>query len=174
MEQLEKPVKQSAKRSSFPRDPRGSLEVFNPSSYSTDNPSDSPFQSQPKWKTWVEPPTTNKDEITSTSWMALKDSDSPPPPTLSAILNERPELTLKSPSAVNFAGDVGTAAQRVAEWGLVLKTDMETRKPKGVAIRNSGGEEPNAKITSTSRRNSNNSMRRTLVAVNDAVQIGYF
>ncbi|XP_028757026.1 phototropin-1 [Neltuma alba] len=161
MEQSEKPAKQSQKRSSFPRDPRGSLEVFNPSSYSTDSPSDSPFRSQPKWKTWTEQPTTatHKDEVTSTSWMALKDSSSPSQQTLSAILNERPEQTPKSPSSVNFAGEVGTAAQRAAEWGLVLKTDTETGKPQGVVVRNSGGEEPSAKISGTSRRNSNNSVR---------------
>lgn len=167
MEQSEKAGKQSSKRSSFPRDPRGSLEVFNPSSYSAENPSDSPLRSQqPKWKTWIESSpsptttTTTKDnEITSTSWMALKDSDTPSPAqTLSAILNETP----KSPSAASGAGEVGTAAQRAAEWGLVLKTDTETGKPQGVAVRNSGGEEPNAKVmvaTTTSRRNSNNSVR---------------
>nr|AML77291.1 putative LOV domain-containing protein [Astragalus membranaceus] len=67
-------------------------------------------------------------------------------------------------------GESGGAAERAAEWGLVLKTDAETGKPQGVAVRNSGGDEPNAKFTtgtantavgSSSRRNSNNSGRNS-------------
>nr|AML79272.1 putative LOV domain-containing protein [Maianthemum canadense] len=34
--------------------------------------------------------------------------------------------------------DSGAAAQRAAEWGLVLKTDEDTGKPQGVSVRNSG------------------------------------
>ncbi|XP_061352464.1 phototropin-1-like [Gastrolobium bilobum] len=136
MEQLEITPKKSSSsssvRSSFHRDPRGSLEVFNPTTNST-------VRSQLLRKTWTEPPQEPRnplpsDEIITTSWMA----NPPPPP----------------------AGECGEAAQRAAEWGLVLKTDTETGKPRGVAVRNSGGEEPNDKIVgSSSRKNSNNSDR---------------
>lgn len=50
------------------------------------------------------------------------------------------------------------AAQRAAEWGLVLKTDTETGKPQGVGVRTSGGDEANTK-QENSRRTSNNSVR---------------
>lgn len=56
------------------------------------------------------------------------------------------------------SGEVGAAAQRAAEWGLVLKTDTETGKPQGVVVRSSGGEEPNSRADA-SRRNSGNSVR---------------
>lgn len=36
--------------------------------------------------------------------------------------------------------DVDAAAQRAAEWGLVLKTDEETGRPQGVGVRRSGDE----------------------------------
>lgn len=155
MEQSDKSPKTSSQRSPFPRDPRGSLEVFNPSSYSTENPTDSPFRSQPKWKTWVEPPsgTAQKGDVTSTSWMALKDSSNPRTQTLAGILDD------PTPAAEIVTGDVGAAAQRAAEWGLVLKMDTETGRPQGVAVRNSGGEESSAKLAGASRRNSNNSVR---------------
>lgn len=130
--------KKSSLRSSFPRDPRGSLEVFNPTSNSN-----SPVRSPSIHKIWTETEEQHNDfsdEITNTSWMAIKD------------------------------GESGGAAERAAEWGLVLKTDAETGKPQGVAVRNSGGDEPNAKFTtgtantavgSSSRRNSNNSGRNS-------------
>nr|AML76466.1 putative LOV domain-containing protein [Cissus quadrangularis] len=67
--------------------------------------------------------------------------------------------TLQNPTRRSqLSGEVDTAAQRAAEWGLMLKTDTETGKPQGVGVRNSGGEEPNYK-TGTSRRESGNSMR---------------
>jgi non-specific serine/threonine protein kinase len=64
------------------------------------------------------------DEVTTTntSWMAIKEEET------------------------------GTAAQRAAEWGLVLTTDAETGKPQGVAVRNSGDDEPGGKFAS--KRNS--------------------
>ncbi|TKY48476.1 Phototropin-1 protein [Spatholobus suberectus] len=137
MEQSEKsPKKISSLRSSFPRDPRGSLEVFNPTTTSTN----SHVRSQPLWKSWAESEEARNrfsDEITATSWMAINPS---------------------SPAA----GECGAAAQRAAEWGLVLRTDTETGKPQGVAVRNSGGEEPNVKLaaaSSSSRKNSQNSAR---------------
>lgn len=141
----------------FPRDQRGSLEVFNPSSsYSNEKPVNSPLRTQSTWKTWMEsraeePPEEQQrggsDEVTATSWMALKDSTPPlPAQTLAAVLGEPP-------------AEVGNAAKRAAEWGLVLKTDTETGKPQGVAVRTSGGEEPSAKVTGGSRRDSGNSVR---------------
>ncbi|RDX60165.1 Phototropin-1, partial [Mucuna pruriens] len=133
MEQSEKTSKKvSSHRSSFPRDPRGSLEVFNPTTSTN-----SRVRSQPLWKSWTESEEP-RNEIAATSWLAI--NPAPPP-----------------------AGECGTAAKRAAEWGLVLRTDTETGKPQGVAVRNSGGEEPNAKLTaataSSSRRNSQNSAR---------------
>ncbi|KAK7261417.1 hypothetical protein RIF29_27727 [Crotalaria pallida] len=144
MEQREKSPKKSSSsmKSSFPRDPRGSLEVFNPtSSFSSHSEIASPARPKPLWKTWSDHEshhTLSSDEITitttatttatTTSWMALKESHVPE--------GEGP----------------GSAAQRAAEWGLVLKTDNETGKPRGVAVRNSGGD---------SRRDSNNSGRNS-------------
>nr|KYP58604.1 Phototropin-1 [Cajanus cajan] len=112
MEQSEKIAKKvSSARTSFPRDPRGSLEVFNPTATSTN----ARVRSPPLWKSWTD--------------------------------SEEPRIHYAWPS------------QRAAEWGLVLRTDTETGKPQGVAARNSGGEEPNAKLAASSRRNSQNSSR---------------
>ncbi|CAH9108861.1 unnamed protein product [Cuscuta epithymum] len=150
----------------FPRDSRGSLEVFNPSTYSsrTTNPV---FQSS--WNTWDEPPpatvastiappplpnpplgelfarssdsrANNAEEIVP--WMAIKE---PAPPLAAAI---------KSP--VKKANEVGAAAERAAEWGLVLKTDDETGKPQGVKVRTSG-EEANKRVSGNSVRSSGDS-----------------
>ncbi|XP_027929516.1 phototropin-1 [Vigna unguiculata] len=136
MEQSEKsPKKISSVRSSFPRDPRGSLEVFNPNTSIATN---SRVRSQPLWKPWTESEEP-RNEITATSWMAI---------------NPAPQAD----------SECGAAAQRAAEWGLVLRTDTETGKPQGVAVRNSGGEEPNvaklaAAAASSSRKNSQNSAR---------------
>nr|AML78940.1 putative LOV domain-containing protein [Itea virginica] len=166
----------------FPRDSRGSLEVFNPSTYSpstrptNNNPTN--FRPQNTWQSWIDPrgsPETDKQKLTSksgradeisTSWMALKETPAAaaPPPvagqkTLAAIIHNEdkqqppPAVTTQPPS-----GEVGAAAQRAAEWGLVLKTDTETGKPQGVQVRTSGGDEANNK-PGTSRRNSGNSVR---------------
>ncbi|KAL6011146.1 Phototropin-1 [Asimina triloba] len=124
----------------LPRDPRGSLEVFNPSSCSpklTSAPSSATaatttFASYPTWQSQADPkPASN--EITS--WMALKDAA----------------------PAGQMAGELGAAAQRAAEWGLVLKTDVQTGKPQGVGVRKSG-EEGN-RAAGTSRRDSGNSVK---------------
>ncbi|KOM44241.1 hypothetical protein LR48_Vigan05g184600 [Vigna angularis] len=135
MEQSEKsPKKISSVRSSFPRDPRGSLEVFNPNTSTATN---SRVRSQPLWKPWTESEEP-RNEITATSWMAIN-------------------------PAAQADAECDTAAQRAAEWGLMLRTDTETGKPQGVAVRNSGGEEPNvaklAATASSSRKNSQNSAR---------------
>nr|AML78829.1 putative LOV domain-containing protein [Ajuga reptans] len=156
----------------LPRDPRGSLEVFNPSSAAASRPPNPVFRSaQPQsWQSWSSNPEpepekklssksgrTNAEGIT-TSWMALKEpappTASPPPVLLSSktvaeIFND-PE----SHKTAVAEGEVGAAAQRAAEWGLVLKTDEETGKPQGVKVRTSGEDK-----TGNTRRDSGNSVR---------------
>ncbi|KAJ0021718.1 hypothetical protein Pint_32267 [Pistacia integerrima] len=171
MDPSEKSSKQSPKG---PRDSRGSLEVFNPSTYSTrpTNAAVRPNQNPSTWQSWIEQRSSTEpdpsmlnsksgrtEEIT-TSWMALKDPAPPQSSPLSSPLAP-PKITKdheKSTVTKQLSGEVGVAAQRAAEWGLVLKTDNETGKPQGVGVRTSGGEEPNNK-PGTSRRNSNNSVR---------------
>ncbi|XP_068337356.1 phototropin-1 [Pyrus communis] len=166
----------------FPRDSRGSLEVFNPSTFSsaakpTKTTTGSPaFRSEQTWQSWIDPlvtipepdplpnlasKSTRAADIT-TSWMALKDvaHHSPTPSPLSNI-----QQTISSSSVDANDKPSDDAAQRAAEWGLVLKTDEETGKPQGVGVRTSGGpENSTSKLslgggTETSRRNSNNSAR---------------
>ncbi|CAI9105241.1 OLC1v1004124C1 [Oldenlandia corymbosa var. corymbosa] len=162
----------------LPRDSRGSLEVFNPTSYSSSSlKTNSPvFRSPVSWKSWVveSPPTTNDppppaepedsnswlasksgrtnaDQITS--WMAFKD---PSPPSSTSQSSKPVQEVVKSPEKAKspIPGEVGNAAQRAAEWGLVLKTDSETGKPQGVKARTSGEEQ-----NKSSRRDSGNSVR---------------
>nr|AML77903.1 putative LOV domain-containing protein [Platanthera clavellata] len=106
---------------SHPYDSRGSLEVFNPSSFSTAAtgatassaatphfiPSQQPHRSSPF-----------QEEI-SRPWMAIPSPSSAPPP---------------QPGNLS---DVGVAEKRAAEWGLVLKTDGQTGKPQGIGVRRS-------------------------------------
>nr|AML78816.1 putative LOV domain-containing protein [Gyrostemon ramulosus] len=170
MDPLEKPSsKQSSLIPPLPRDSRGSLEIFNPIAYST-RPDNPVFCPQPTWQTRKEPhgipqpdparprPVISKEpdpaeDITTASWMALKEEPTPPLPSL---------VHKKSPASfqpTSPATEIGKAEQRAAEWGLVLKTDTKTGKPQGVSVRTSGGEnDPNEK-TEPSRRNSNNSVR---------------
>lgn len=172
-DKLSSPVFQPAQR-----DVRGSLEVFNPSTYDTTPP----FRSQPSWRSWAEPPE-NKPETQSSadtnvnislstsqsgrmpadeikSWMALKDPNpyEVPPVTLAP---QSPAFAQSIKAAVvapqSPGGIVGAAEQRAAEWGLVLQTDTETGKPQGVKVRTSG-EDPNAKPGSN-RRDSGNSVQ---------------
>uniref|UniRef100_A0A2P2M8D8 Putative LOV domain-containing protein n=1 Tax=Rhizophora mucronata TaxID=61149 RepID=A0A2P2M8D8_RHIMU len=166
MEPTDKSSKQSFVVSPMPRDSRGSLEVFNPSTYST-RPTNPAFRSSPAWPSWVdqradpesEPPEVpsqsgRSDEITS--WMAFNDTTpSTQPPPQSQNVNKTSTATARSQSS----GDSGVAAKRAAEWGLVLKTDTETGKPRGVTVRNSGGDDPNDTKAGSSRRDSNNSLR---------------
>lgn len=168
MEPLDKPAPKSSPLAPFPRDSRGSLEVFNPSATYTSRP-----RANPTWPNWVEPRSSAESDSAKlvakpasktgeeiTSWMAFKDSNPSPQPssplaqkTISAILSD------KSPTGkAKSADEVGSAALRAAEWGLVLKTDTETGKPQGVGVRTSGGDEPNTK-QENSRRTSNNSVR---------------
>nr|AML79014.1 putative LOV domain-containing protein [Maesa lanceolata] len=166
MEPTDQSNKQSPLIPPFPRDSRGSLEVFNPSSSGFKSKPNyptfgSPTQ-QPTWKSWIEPPApplpppplpeepnlssksgrvNQPDEITS--WMAFKDAIPPPPPQTAAAGKTAPAS--------------GEAAKRAAEWGLVLETDDETGKPQGVKVRTSG-DEPVSK-TGNYRRDSGNSVR---------------
>lgn len=126
----------------LPRDARGSLEVFNPSTFSsrpTTYPTTWPDPQPDEFKL---PKSTTRplaDEVTS--WMALKETTPPAD---------------KQSTGTTTLGEVGAAAQRAAEWGLVLKTDVETGKPQGVVVRKSGDE---ANKAGTSRRDSGNSVR---------------
>ncbi|KAL5716864.1 non-specific serine/threonine protein kinase [Ranunculus cassubicifolius] len=139
----------------FPRDSRGSLEIFNPSSSgSTSPPTHRPI---PTWQSqsWREAPASQEPSSNletepivpkpradiATSWMALKDPTPKPP-----------DAEIQIPLT-----QVGAAEQRAAEWGLVLKKNEETGKPQGVGVRTSGGGDDNK--PESSRRNSNNSVR---------------
>ncbi|KAK4791706.1 hypothetical protein SAY86_032119 [Trapa natans] len=133
----------------LPRDSRGSLEVFNPSAYQPRS-ADPPYRPPSSWQSWAELRSSPEphpdpaplpsslalgscDEITATSWMALKESSTP-------------------------LAEIGAAEKRAAEWGLVLKTDTETGRPQGVAVRTSGGDD-GPKAEGTMRRDSSNSVR---------------
>nr|AML78812.1 putative LOV domain-containing protein [Arabis alpina] len=160
MEPTEKP---SSTKRTLPRDTRGSLEVFNPSTVPTrpDNPIFRPEpptwlnrsdprgspQPQPQPEPAPSNPVRSEEIAVTTSWMALKD---PSPDKIS-----KKTITAEKPQVAAVA-----AEQRAAEWGLVLKTDTKTGKPQGVSVRNSGGTEsdPNGKKNS-SQRNSSNSCR---------------
>nr|AML77450.1 putative LOV domain-containing protein [Buxus sempervirens] len=161
----------------LPRDSRGSLEVFNPSDHAS-RPINPAFRSQPTWQNWGDSSSTcspipeapklsksgrpDADDITS--WMALKDPIQPrspavatPEKTISTITIKREDnhQNLEKSTTNNPSGEIDVAAQRAAEWGLVLKTDTETGKPQGVVVRASGGDEKSG----TSRRDSGNSVR---------------
>ncbi|XP_057955036.1 phototropin-1 isoform X2 [Malania oleifera] len=156
----------------LPRDARGSLEVFNPSTYSS-RPTNPAFSSPPTRQSWVDPhgspepvPPKLSDAPGRTgevaSWMAIKGTTSPPEAlkTITAAAGHKGldggQISPAQPS--KLPGEVGEAAQRAAEWGLVLKTDTETGKPQGVAVRTSGGDETN-KPPGSSARLSGNSLR---------------
>nr|AML77928.1 putative LOV domain-containing protein [Pinguicula agnata] len=163
----------------FPRDHRGSLEVFNPSSYSSPSaaassrPENPVFRSQPTWQSWSSNPepepapkitpnsTRSTNEKPITSWMALKDPKpaSPPHPPMTTTTTAAAPKTIAEivhDKKSHAGGEAGSAAQRAAEWGLVLKTDEETGKLQGVKVRTSGDETGNGGNT---RRNSGNSVR---------------
>nr|AML76557.1 putative LOV domain-containing protein [Alternanthera sessilis] len=140
----------------FPRDARGSLEVFNPSTYSLSKPTNPVVQSSSTWEDGhnkleqvkEEDPTlqpksrrTKPEEIIS--WMAL--------PAKASSKEDDPQQKAKDSSTAK-------AEKRAAEWGLVLKTDDETGKLQGVKVRTSGGDEANARPES-SRRESGGSVR---------------
>lgn len=170
----------------LPRDSRSSLEVFNPSNYSSlpSRPPNPVYRPQSTWQSWAEnpepeskpkkfgskPERPNAEGITS--WMALKEpAITPPPPPPQAAQHQSPLVTSKAmaeifndhdsktspPSKSPATGENGAAAQRAAEWGLVLKTDEETGKLQGVKVRTSGDENTNK--VGNSRRDSGNSVR---------------
>nr|AML76795.1 putative LOV domain-containing protein [Solanum ptychanthum] len=172
---MEEENKQSPLIPPLPRDPRGSLEVFNPSTYSSRS-TNPVFRSQPSWKNWTAgdhitstiheteekpeqiaiPKSSNENDEIATSWMAIAPASSAK---LTSPISQK-SITggEKASSSIKAAADeVGAAAQRAAEWGLVLKTDDETGKLQGVKVRNSG-DDPNGK-TEKSRRDSGNSGR---------------
>ncbi|KAL8513887.1 hypothetical protein ACS0TY_013124 [Phlomoides rotata] len=117
----------------------------------------------PSWQSWSSYPEPEPEKNFSsksgkenaegiTSWMALKEAAPPPlpPKTIAEIFSEHEGHN--SPAK----GEVGAAAQRAAEWGMVLKTDEETGKPQGVKVRTSG-DEPNKQ--GNTRMDSGNSVR---------------
>lgn len=109
--------------SPLPRDSRGSLEVFNPSTFSS-----STRTHQSPVSTWQSRP---------------KPAQSPqaqpaPSPPDSDITPSWPALPTRPISPIHPTADSGAAAQRAAEWGLVLKTNEQTGKPQGVTARTSG------------------------------------
>ncbi|XP_048234043.1 phototropin-1 isoform X2 [Ricinus communis] len=153
----------------LPRDPRGSLEVFNPSSTSSTRSTNLAYRPNTNWKTWVEkphdgpntqsPPKSGRAEE-ATTWMAIKDPA--PSPTLPLLSSPSHSQLIgndqdKNP-ATELSGEAEMAARRAAEWGLVLKPETQEGKPQ-VGVRSSGGDEPNSNKPGTSRRNSNNSVQ---------------
>lgn len=172
MEEENKP--QSPLIPPLPRDPRGSLEVFNPSTFSNNSrPTNPVYRSQPSWKAWssndpittstipetheseevLKPPKTNNDEVApiTTSWMAIA-------PMSTTQIDASSISRKKEVASANDIDGNDAAAQRAAEWGLVLKTDDETGKLQGVKVRTSGDDQNGGK-TESSRRNSGNSYR---------------
>nr|AML79189.1 putative LOV domain-containing protein [Idiospermum australiense] len=154
MEPTELSSKQSPLIPPLPRDARGSLEVFNPSS-SSPRPTNHTTWRRPGTAAIAEPEEVKLPKQSSrpaadevSSWMALKE------PTASAQSTETISFEKSTSTTV---GEVGAAAQRAAEWGLVLKTDVETGKPQGVGVRRSGDDSTSK--TGTSRLNSGNSVR---------------
>ncbi|XP_072968052.1 phototropin-1A-like [Typha angustifolia] len=198
----------------LPRDSRGSLEVFNPSTFSP-RPHPSPASSFPTWHSlpdssppppdeitpaWMAisplpPPAAAKKAATSTTsssaapadditpaWMAISPlppyagakkaatstttSSSAAPadditPAWMAISPVPPYAAAKkdatSTSSAAAAVEAGAAAERAAEWGLVLQTDEETGKPQGVTVRRSGDEAGGVRVSGNSYRSSEDS-----------------
>lgn len=115
----------------FPRDARGSLEVFNPST-SFSKPGNASFPKPGAGADHLSPRPAPDEEVIPTPWMAIKDPAGSP-------------LFRDTASILDYSGkkppaEVGAAAQRAAEWGLVLKTDEETGRLQGVGVRKSGDE----------------------------------
>ncbi|XP_039145344.1 phototropin-1A [Dioscorea cayenensis subsp. rotundata] len=127
---------------SLPRDSRGSLEVFNPSTFSSASSAASRALSSAPFATWSsrpDPRVTSSGpppEDAATTWMAIsRNTPAAPAPTPTSFSD--PISISKKSLGEGSMGDVGAAAQRAAEWGLVLKTDEETGRPQGVAVRKS-------------------------------------
>ncbi|XP_072150909.1 phototropin-1A isoform X1 [Setaria viridis] len=73
---------------------------------------------------------------------------------------------LLPPPAADDAAAVGRAAQRAAEWGLVLQTDDHTGRPQGVTARPSGG----SASASTRTSDSLDGIPRTLPRVSEELR----
>nr|AML78320.1 putative LOV domain-containing protein [Cyperus papyrus] len=108
---------------SLPRDSRGSLEVFNPVTF---NPKPHPKPSSP-FTTWQ---SSTPSDPTLPSWPAISQTIS--------ISSKPSASTCTSTTTTTNSDDVGAAAKRAAEWGLVLRTDEETGRLQGVEARKSG------------------------------------
>lgn len=155
----------------LPRDARGSLEVFNPSSVDSCSSVPPSRPENPLFGSWNYSWSSNhssqekKNDLTSNSWMAIVREEDEHVHDTSVISRADVEITKDNGEEVEKViktggggggGEVGAAAKRAAEWGLVLKTDEETGKPQGVQVRNSND---NNDPTKSSRRNSGNSVR---------------
>lgn len=150
----------------LPRDSRGSLEVFNPTtSFSAAAAVAAPATKPkytPSYPVWhstavsgIAPAGREEEkrhskgsgdaaaaeaEEVAAPWMAIKGKAS----VYDGGAGKKAET-----GDIPLAGEVGAAAQRAAEWGLVLRTDEETGKLQGVGVRKSGEDASRA-----SRRNS--------------------
>lgn len=113
----------------FPRDARGSLEVFNPST-SFSKPGAASFPKPGAGAEHLSPRPAPDVEVIPTPWMAIRDPAGPSP--------FRDNVSIFDYSSKKPPAEVGAAAQRAAEWGLVLKTDEETGRLQGVGVRKSG------------------------------------
>ncbi|KAJ4807590.1 phototropin 2 [Rhynchospora pubera] len=113
----------------LPRDSRGSLEVFNPASFT---PKPHPKPSSP-FATWQSSAPSADSDPTHPSWPAISHSHSQ---TQTQTVSLGSNASASAPSS--SGDDVGAAAKRAAEWGLVLRTDEETGMLQGVEARRSG------------------------------------
>lgn len=133
---------------SLPRDSRGSLEVFNPTSFAARAQAKSPTPPFATWQPRSDPPFHPQSHLASAEdddiirpWLALPSGPTAVPPVPPhQHYSETVSVTKKASSSSSSTADVGSAAQRAAEWGLVLKTDEETGRPQGVGVRRSGDE----------------------------------
>ncbi|KAG6498639.1 hypothetical protein ZIOFF_038360 [Zingiber officinale] len=146
------PASRPAVIPSLPRDSRGSLEVFNPTSFAARPQAKSPTPAFATWQPRSDPashpqshPASAEDDDIIRPWLALPTGPTavPPVPThqhYSETVSVTKKDSAASSSSTAVSQDVGAAAQRAAEWGLVLKTDEETGRPQGVGVRRSGDE----------------------------------
>ncbi|WOK96925.1 hypothetical protein Cni_G05633 [Canna indica] len=132
----------------LPRDSRGSLEVFNPTTFSP-LPHTQPTSPFDTWQSRLDPPPSSQSQATAADdydvirpWMALPSQPpAPPPPSQQPYFSSSGTASIpRKTSSSSAAEDVDAAAQRAAEWGLVLKTDVETGRPQGVGVRRSAEE----------------------------------
>nr|AML76798.1 putative LOV domain-containing protein [Phycella sp. BC-2016] len=113
----------------LPRDSRGSLEVFNPTTHAhTPRP---PFIT-PSWPALKPTQTPGPSNPNPNSWLKLNEIIDTPDPNPWLAIPTKPKETPPPPA------NASAAAQRAAEWGLVLRTDEETGRPQGVSARTSG------------------------------------